>query len=135
MKLSDLLASRKTLIRLATLANMAWAWQTISRFAGRIAVARLQGIVRLQGGPEDDPTQATLTAVTGSQSVIEEHFTDGDIMEMAEAVFLATDGGEHDITFALEEFAEHFLPPLREAFTRAHVAIDLDESPTGYQPH
>lgn len=127
MKLSDLLASRKAIVHQATLTNLAYAYQVLTSLAGRITGARLRGIVRLQQASEPREGEwPTLTALTGSQSVIEEHFTDGDILELAEAVFFVADHHERDLSFPLEELSSLFIAPLREVLEKAGVTIDVE---------
>ena len=126
MKLSDLLASRKTIVHQATLANLAYAHQVLTSIAGRIADARLRGIVRLHQASEPRAGEwPTLTALTGSQAVIEEHFTDDDILELAEAIFFVADNHERDVSFPLDELATLFITPLREVLEKSGVTIDL----------
>ena len=129
MKLSDLLASRKTIVQQAALANLAYAYEVLTAFADRIANARLRGIVRLQQASEPREGEwPTLTALTGNQSVIDEHFTDSDILEMAEAVFFVTDNRERDASFPIEELAALHLAPLRELLEKSGVTFD-NEAP------
>lgn len=125
MKLTQLLRGREALLRQTALANLAFAYQTLDAFAGRIARARLVGRVNLKpAAPDEDRYWATLTALEGSQAVIEEHFSDEDLMDFADAVAYATGRENFDVTFPLEDFAENFLPPLRHALEQAGIAID-----------
>jgi len=127
MKFSDLLVSRKTIVHQATLANLAYAYQVLTSIAGRITDARLRGIVRLQHAREPREGEwPTLTALTGSQSVIEEHFTDGDILELAEAAFFVADHHERDLSFPLEELSRLFIAPLREVLEKAGVTFEVE---------
>ena len=124
-KLSTLLARRAALLRHARLANLAFAYATLQNFATRISRARLGGRVTLKhAAPQAERYWATLTALDHSQSVIEEHFTDEDLMEMADVVSFVTGNDALDITFALEDLAEVFLVPLRVELEREGVAID-----------
>ena len=128
MKLSSLLAQRQALLRHARLANLAFAYLRLSDFATRIARARLGGEVRLQqASPDAERFWATLLALQGNQSVIEEHFTDEDVMELADVIAYATGRNDVDLTFRLEELADRFLAPLRGELARAGVALDRDE--------
>lgn len=102
MKLSKLLATRKSIIRQANLANLAYAYLTLKRLADRTANAQLTGLVHLRQSPEEEPTDwATLTALEGNQSVIEEHFDDDDIMDLADAIAFALESPPLDIKFRL----------------------------------
>ena len=127
MKLSQLLRARQGLIRRAGLANLAFAYQLLSSFARRIARARLVGSVNLKSADaEAERAWASLTALEGSQSVIEEHFTDEDLMDFADAIVYITGGDDVDLTFRLEDLTENFLIPLRGVLEQAVVAIDME---------
>ena len=64
MKLSKLLATRQRLLRQTQLANLAYAYPTLRRFAVRIGNANLSGLVKLRpADPEDESYWATLTAL------------------------------------------------------------------------
>ena len=131
MKLTQLLRAREALQRQTALANLAFAYQTLDAFAGRIARARLIGRVNLKpAAPDEDRYWATLTALDGSQAVIEEHFADEDLMDLADAIAYATGREDFDITFSLEEFADNFLPPLRHALEQAAIVVDLPARPS-----
>ncbi len=126
MKLSQLLATRKTINRQANLANLAYAYVTLTRLADRVASARLHGLVHLrQAGGEDEPHWASLTALEGNQSVIEEHFDDDDLMALADAIVFAIGGEFSDLEFKLEGLPGKYVAPLRRALDKAGVAIDL----------
>jgi hypothetical protein len=128
MKLSSLLAQRQALLRQARLANLAFAYDRLSDFARRIARTRLAGEVRLQqAAPDAERFWTTLTALQGNQSVIEEHFSDEDLMDLADVIAYATGDDDFDMTFRIEELADRFLAPLREQLTQSGVALDHDE--------
>ena len=92
MNFHQLLFHRQALLRQARLANLAFACQQLSGYADRIARAGLTGEVRLhETGSESEGYGAALTALQGSQAVIEEHFTDEDLLELAELVAYGTD--------------------------------------------
>ena len=130
MKLSNILAQRQALLRQARLANLAFAYQTLSRFADRIARARLTGRVRLeQAAPDAERYWASLTALDGNQSVIEEHFTDDDIMDLADVISFSTGNEILGVTFRIEDLAGRFLAPLRAELEQAGVAIDPSAEP------
>ena len=125
MKLSFLLAQRQALLRQARLAHLAHAYDRLDDFAYRIARARLHGEVRLQAtAPESGNYAASLTARQGAQSVLEEHFTDGDIMSLADVVTDITGQLDLDLTFPLEELASRFLAPLRQQLLQAGIELD-----------
>jgi hypothetical protein len=136
MKLSRLLARRQTLLRQARLANLAFAHEALTGVARRIARARLRGEVRLQqAGADAERYWATLTALEGNQSVLDEHFLEDDVADLADLIAFATDESERDFTFRLEELASRFLAPLRAELVQAGVVIDDDESPLEESSH
>jgi hypothetical protein len=128
MKLSTLISSRADLLRQAHLANLALAHETLGGFARRIAAANLRGPLVLQpAAPEEGRFCATLTALAGSQSVVEEHFTEEDLMDLADFLCLALGraaGDPRDISFRGEKFTEAFLRPLRAELLAAGVALE-----------
>ena len=124
-KLSTLLVRRQTLMRHARLANLAFAYATLQKFSTRIARAQLDGRVTLaHAAPQAERYWASLTALDMNQSVIEEHFTDQDVMELADIVSFAAGNEALDITFELEDLDEIFARPLREELEREGVVID-----------
>jgi hypothetical protein len=124
-KLSTLLSRRPALLREARLANLAFAYATLDNFSARIRRAQLTGRVTLKhAAPHAERYWASLTALDSSQSVIEEHFTDEDFMEMADILGFVTGNDALDITFCLEDIAELFLAPLRTDLDRAGIIID-----------
>jgi hypothetical protein len=127
MKLSKLLATRQRLVREAHLATVAQAYLALDKLATRVARVGLRGRVRLQPAePRVERYWPTLTALAGSQAQIEEHFSDEDVMELADAAVLAVEADYEAIEFSLEELADYFVAPLRSALTQAGVAFDLE---------
>ena len=126
MNFLHLLHQRDALLRQARLANLAYAYQRLGTFTARIARARLHGQVQLcLADPSAERLWPTLAAREGNQSVIEEHFTEEDLVELADLVsFLREDAHSTEFTFRLEEFAASFLDPLRTELARAGVAVD-----------
>jgi hypothetical protein len=125
MKLSLLLAQRQALLRQARLADQAFAYRRLGEFASRIARAGLRGEITLkQPAPEADCFCASLTALSGSQSVIEEHFTDEDVLDLADLIAFATGENPLDLSFPIEELADRFLAPLRRELEDGGVSID-----------
>lgn len=123
-KLSTLLRQRDALLRQARLANLALAYQTLSDVAARIARGGLSGSVALAPvAPDDERYWPTLTALEGSQSVIEEHFADEDVFELADTLAFLTGNPAAEVTFRLEELEEQFLAPLRAELMREGVAL------------
>jgi hypothetical protein len=130
MKLSLLLTLRPALLRQARLSNLAFAYWKLSDFAGRIARARLQGEINLkQATPDTGRYWASLTALEGNQSVIEEHFSDEDLMDFADAIALTTGESNLDLTFRIEQLSEKFLAPLRLKLEQGGIVIEPDSHP------
>lgn len=125
MNLSSLLAHRLLHVRQARLANLAFAHQVLGEFTHRVARAGITGRVRLQHvAPEDERYCATLTALDSNQSVIEEHFTDDDVLELVDIVAFLTGNHDVDIILRVEEFAETLLLPVRSELEREGVVLD-----------
>lgn len=126
MKLSSLLTQRPALLQQARLANLAFAYDRLSDFARRVARAHLAGNVRLQtAAPEAQRYYPTLTALEGNQSVIEEHFSDEDLLDFADVLTYVSNENQLDLVFRLDELEIRFLIPLREELAKAGVALDL----------
>ncbi len=126
MKISKLLDSHRVIVQQARLANLAQAFLTLRRLAERVRRARLGGLVQLrQPEAAEERFWASLTALEGSQSVLEEHFTDEELMEFADAVAYARDTTALDVTFQLEKVAALFVQPLEAELRRSGVEFDL----------
>ena len=131
-KLSTLLSRRPALLLQARLANLAFAFATLQQLSQRIARARLSGRVRLtQAEPSAERYWVALIALEKSQAVIEEHFTDRDLMEMADVIAFATNNDALDVTFDLQEFDAQFLKPVREELEREGIVIDRPTADAG----
>jgi hypothetical protein len=127
MKISKLLSTRQALLRQTQLANLAHAYMILRRTAARIATANLRGLVRLRpANPAEEAFWASLTALEGNQSVIEEHFADHELIELADAMGFALADDFHEIEFRLEEFNEKFALPLRQALENEGVNFDVE---------
>lgn len=123
--LTSLLTHRAALLAQARLANLAFAYETLRRLEHRIARGRLRGSVTVRhAAPEEERYWASLTANDGAQSVLDEHFSDEDVMELADVLSFLTCTNALELTFPLEELAERFLAPLREELEREGIAID-----------
>lgn len=126
MKLSKLLTTRQALLRQAQLANLAFAYAVLDRFATRIANANLRGLVKLRpADPTEERFWATLRALEGNQSVLEEHFADHELIEFADAMAFAAEEEFTELDFRLEELSEKFLLPLRHMLELSGVEIDV----------
>jgi hypothetical protein len=124
MNISKLLATRQALLRQTQLANLAYAYATLQHLARRIATANLHGLVRLEPAhPDEESYWPSLTALEGNQSVIEEHFTDQDIMELAESLSFSM--GDFDFfEFRLEELNEQHVLPIRQLLEQSGIVVD-----------
>jgi hypothetical protein len=135
MKLNQLLDARDALQRQAGLANLAFAYETLREFAVRITRAQLKGEVILKStDPEAERYWATLTALRGNQSIIEEHFTEEDLTDFADAISFATGHDNFEATFSIEDFPQAFLSPLRTALEQAGVVMDAEALPADKPP-
>lgn len=126
MKFLHLLHQRDALLRQTRLANLAYAYQRLGDFSARLTRARLRGEAVLSlADPAADRLWPELTALNGHQSVIEEHFTDEDLVELADLVtYLRDDAHTTEFTFRLEDFAARFLAPVRDELARAGISVD-----------
>ena len=132
MKLSDLIASRPAILRKAALAHTAAAWATLQHYADRIAAGGLRGTVHLRQGESDDGEApwAMLTSHELRPSVIEEHFTEDDLLALAEVLAFVTETVRVDLTFRLETLMEDHGSPLLRTLQKAGVTIDLGAQPS-----
>lgn len=127
MKLSQLVGARQHLLRCAHLANLGFAHRLLEDYANRIERARITGLVNLKSPEAGEETcWAELTALEGNQSLIEEHFTDEDLMDLADTVAYMTDCDAVDVSFRIEQFSEVFLVPLRSVLEEAGVELDAE---------
>lgn len=122
MNLSHLLATRQSLLEQARLANTAFAYVTLRRLAAAVQRARLTGVVRLrQPNEAEEHFWATLEPLLGSQAVFDEHFSDEDVADMADAVAFVLGTCNLDLTFPIEELDATFARPLLDVLQRAGV--------------
>jgi hypothetical protein len=126
IKLTQLLQAREGLVRRATLANMAFAYRLLSDFNERIHRAGLRGLVNIKSPEANGENWSSLTALEGSQARLEEHFSEEDVMDLADAIRYVV-GGEIviDLNFRIEEVGDMFLVPLRDTLRDYGVVIDL----------
>ena len=125
MKISQLLKARDALVRQASFANLAFAYEVLGDFANRIARAGIVGHVNLKTADVSvERYWATLTPLEGSQSVIQEHFTDEDLTDFTDAIAYATGRDHFELQFQIEDFSDIFLTPLRHALEQAGIEID-----------
>ena len=125
MKLTALLAQRQALLRQAHLANLAFAYQRLGEFAQRIARARLHGpVVLKRADPENGREWPVLVALRGSQAVLDEHFSEEDIIDLTDVVAYALDARDDEVAFDLRELKPLFQDPVRRALEEAGVRLD-----------
>lgn len=131
MNFHQLLQQRDALLRQARLANVAFAHGWFGVFAARVARARLQGLVTLQpADPAEGQPWPRLTAVEGSQAVLEEHFLDEEVVELTDILgFLGEDIPSDGYLFRLEDLAGRFRPQLREELVAAGIALSGESDP------
>src|SRR5271165_1951301 len=114
MKLSNLISQRESLLRQTHLANLAFAYHQLDTLVTRLNRAQLRGLVSLRPcEPAAERYWPALTALEGNQSVIEEHFTDGNISDLADILAFNAGRDEPAYDFRLEELGDKFLAPLR----------------------
>ena len=125
MKFHHLLHQREAALRQARLTTGAFAYHELGGFAARIARGQLRGEVTLHfADPAADRPWPVLLANEGSQSVIEEHFRDEDIVELADLIAFLTEGeGATTLTFRIEELEARFKGSLRRELEAAGVEI------------
>lgn len=130
MNYHHLLLQRDALLRQARLANTAFAHERLGILGARIARARLHGLVGLRpGDPEGEQPWPALTALEGSQAVLEEHFLDEEIVELTDILgFLGEDIPADGFRFRLEELAGRFMPQLRRELEAAGIALASEAS-------
>ncbi len=130
MNFHQLLHQRDALLRPARLANTAYAYRRLGEFAGRITRAQLHGVVRLDSGdPDGERPWPGLTALDGSQAVLEEHFLDEEILELADILRFLGKEADAGFTFRLEDLGGRFLPGLRLELEQAGINPGLASSP------
>ena len=135
MKLSLILAQRQALLQQVRLANLGFAYAKLNEITARIARAQLRGSVNLkQASPDSDLGWTPLATLEGNQSVIEEHFTDEDLSDLADAVAFVTGETRLDLTFRIEELAERLVAPLRHQLEQAGITFDHVAEAIG-EPH
>lgn len=124
-RLSTLLKRRQDLLQQVRLANLAFAYTVLQRFRNCVQRAQLVGRVTLKhASPQADLYWASLTAHDVNASVIEEHFSDDDIMELSDVLAFVTGNDAVEITFDVEDVADLFLLPLRVELESEGVSID-----------
>ena len=68
-----------------------------------------------------------LIALDGSQSVIEEHFSDEDIQRLADGIAFALETSFNEIELRLEDIPDKFAAALRNELDEAGIVMDRPE--------
>ncbi|HWA27199.1 MAG TPA: hypothetical protein VG734_16200, partial [Lacunisphaera sp.] len=107
MQFHQFLHQRDSLLRQARLANVAFAYSRLAALSNRIARSRLRGLVVLRAGDAGDGQPwPHLIAETASQAVIEEHFLEEDVIDLADIIAFIDEGRRREeLCFRLEELA------------------------------
>ncbi len=123
MKFDDLINYRDELVRHARLANLAYAYQWLTDFSARAAQSGLRGEVVLRGADaEGHPRPPVLVAMDFNQSVVQEHFLDEEIAELAAVLAFVHNGSlVIELKFRLEEITARFLPALRRELEESGI--------------
>lgn len=125
MTIHHLLHQRAALLQQVRLANVAYAFTRLGVFARRAARGGLRGAVGVR--PADlaaDRPWAELTALEGAPAVLEEHFLEPELAELAEVLAFVREGaGGGDFTFRWEELEQRHRPALRRELARAGIAV------------
>ena len=130
MNFRQLLLQRPALVRAARLANVAFAYDRLREFAQRIERARLRGRVTVYPvDPEAERYTPAIVAHEGSQAVLDEHFLDEHVLELADVLqFLSGETGNVNFNFSLEDVGEKLLPWARAELASAGIAVPSEPS-------
>ena len=135
MKISKLIATHDSIIEQARLANLAQAYVTVRRCAEYVRQVQLFGLVNLrQPNADEGRLWASLTALMGNQSVLDEHFGEEELMELADAIAYIRGTTNLNLTFKIETLSAEFVAPLETMLKQAGVVLDLDPTCLGTPP-
>ena len=124
MNLNTLLASRDRVNEQARLANTAFAYVTLQRYAHVVERAGLCGWVQLQQPhPEEERYAAALSGATVNQAVLDEHFDEDDVAALADAVAFSLGSPCLDVRLRIERLEHDFVPALAGVLKRAGVVL------------
>lgn len=115
MNYHQLLQQRLDHLGRARLANVAFAFDRLADFAGRLARTGVTGPLTLHPvDPEAERYCPALVAHASSQAVIDEHFVDEDVADFSDVLdFLEDEGLEVEWTFRHDDLVTRWLPRLR----------------------
>jgi hypothetical protein len=125
MEIDHLLRQRSALLRRTRLANLAYAYAELGVFAGRIARGNLRGAVTLHpADPAAGRAWPSLVAEQGSQSVLDEHFLEEELLDLADLLAFATGTDlRSPLKFRLEDFDQRFRTGLRRDLEKAGIEV------------
>lgn len=124
-KLTTLLAQRPSLLRQLRVANLAYAYATLTDLQQRLRRAGVTGRMVFQSADSDEERYApTLTADQAAGSVIEEHFSDELLLNLSDVLAFLAARDTFTIEFEVDEIEARFIAPVREELERAGVEID-----------
>lgn len=97
----------------------------LGAFADRIARANLRGRATLHlADPTAERVWPSLLAEEGSQAVVDEHFIDRDVLELADLLlFTVAPERPEAFTFRFEDFGPRFRRGLRRELEAAGIAL------------
>ena len=123
MKFDELLNRRDELLKAARLANLAYAYQWLENFSGRIARHGLQGEVVLRGpNPDANLYEPVLASRELSHAVLDEHFLQEEVTELYSMLKFVHDSSLIvEAKFRLEDLGEVYLPVLRRVLEMANA--------------
>lgn len=126
MNFHQLLLQRDALLRQARMANLAYDYDRLADFARRLARAQIGGELTLRlADPAGDRPWPVLLAMEGNQSVIEEHFTDEAILELADTFAYFREAPETmEFTFRPADLETKYLARLRHDLAASGVSLD-----------
>ncbi len=108
------------------MANLAFAYDRIADFDRRLARAQIRGVLTLRLADQaGDQPWPVLLAVDGNPSVIEEHFTEEAIAELADIfAYFHEDQGMVEFTFRPADLETRFLAGLRRDLEAGGISLD-----------
>ena len=137
MNLQNLLRNRAALLRHARLANLAFAHEQLREFARQLQRAGVYGPVTiLHADLRRSRLTPVLVASDASPAVVEEHFLEETIAQVADALRLLTQDGFHvRPVFTADELQECLLPLVRHRLEREGVMFHPEAHPADESPH